>query len=109
MTSGFACSMTMTSVLFSVFRRHDLLLGGFQRALVLRFLTHALYRSHDVSLLGKKGVAEVRCPLNIVGQPFDDVREPGHRLNAWVPRLLRGRIGEGLALEPEFFVSHCWS
>jgi len=43
------------------------LLSGFQSALVLSFLSHPLHRIHNVALLGKKGIAEISGPLNVVG------------------------------------------
>jgi len=55
-------------------RRHDLLFGGLQRALVLRLPTHALDRRHHVSLLREKGVAEIRRPLNVVRQTLNKIR-----------------------------------
>jgi len=75
------------------------LLSGFQSALVLSFLSHPLHRIHNVALLGKKGVAKVRRPLNIVRKPFHNIRQRCHGLNTWIPGLLRYGIGQRLVFE----------
>jgi hypothetical protein len=75
------------------------LLARFQSALVLGFLSHSLHRIHNVALLGKKGVAKARRPLNIVREPFHNIRQSCHGLNTGIPRLLRYGIGERLVLK----------
>jgi len=42
-----------------------LLLAGFQVSSVLRLLAHSLDCIHHIALLGKEGIPEVRCPLDV--------------------------------------------
>ena len=56
------------------FRLHHLLAGGFQRALAFRLLAHALDGIHHIRLLCEKRVAEIRRPLDVVGQALHDIR-----------------------------------
>jgi hypothetical protein len=50
-----------------------LLLGSFQLAFVLRLLAHALHRVHHIGLLSKECIAQIGGPLNVIGQPFNNV------------------------------------
>src|SRR5215469_1531238 len=76
-----------------------LLLIRFQSAFCRGLLAHPLHRVHDVLLLCEECVAEIRRPLNVVRQAFDEVRHGGHRLNAGVPGLLLHGICQRLVLE----------
>ena len=75
------------------------LLVGLQGALILGDLSHTLYSFHNVALLGKKSVAKVRRPLNIVREPFHNIRQGCHGLNTWIPGLLRYGIGQRLVFK----------
>ena len=74
-------------------RLHFLLLGRLQIAFVFSLSPHALHGSHHIALLREKSISQVSGPLNIVGEPFRDVRNSCKRLNAWVPRLFGYRVG----------------
>jgi len=87
------------ALVFDHLRIYFLLLTRFQITFVLSFLTHALYGIHYIGLLRQKCVAEVSGPLDVVCQSFDDVRQPSHGLNAWIPRLLSNGICEGFVLQ----------
>jgi hypothetical protein len=76
-----------------------LLFVRFQIASVLGLLTHALNCVHDVALLRKKCVSKIRGPLDIVCKTVHHIRQSGQCLDAWVPRLLCHRIGQGLVLQ----------
>ena len=54
---------------------------------------------HNVGLLGKKCVAQVGGPLDVVGEPLYDIGEGGESLNAWVLRLLGDCVGESFVLQ----------
>jgi len=87
-----------------LFRLHDfcfhfLLLGGFQVAGILRFLAHALNSIHHVALLGQKCIAEIRGPLDIIGEALHYIRKGCQALYTWIPRLFRDRIHECLILQ----------
>jgi hypothetical protein len=45
-----------------------------QGAFVLRRPAHALNGIHNVALLCKEGIAEIRCPLNVISEQFHDFR-----------------------------------
>jgi hypothetical protein len=74
-------------------RLHLLLFGRLQIALLLGLLPHALHGRHHITLLREKGIPQVSRPLDIVGEPFRDVRNSRKRLNAWVPRLFGHCVG----------------
>jgi hypothetical protein len=84
---------------FDDFCFYLLLLAGFQISFVLCFLAHSLDGVHDVRLLREKCVAEVGCPLDIVGEPLDDIGQGGESLNTWVPRLLGDGVGKSFVLQ----------
>jgi hypothetical protein len=46
-----------------------------ERSFCLRFCPHALHCLHHVSLLGQKGVAELRDPTGILGQIGEHIGE----------------------------------
>jgi hypothetical protein len=75
-----------------------------ERPFIFRLCTHSLHGIHYILLLGEKCVAEIGRPLNVLGKPFDHVRKRSHRLNAWVPRLLRNRVVQFLLVLSEFRV-----
>jgi len=77
----------------------DLLFVRFQGALVLGLLPHPLDGVHDVALVVEKCVAQLRRPLDVVGEPFHHVGNGRHRLDRRVPGLLGNRVGQGLVLE----------
>jgi hypothetical protein len=52
---------------------HFLLFIGFQIAFILSLFAHALHRIHDIALLRQESVAQVRGPLNVICQAFDDI------------------------------------
>ena len=99
MTSGFWDSITMTSVFSTT------LVSTFCCSLVssapfpFAFLRIRWTAVHHLALLREESVAELRGPLDVVGEPFDDFGERGHRLDAGIPRLLRDRVGQCLVLE----------
>jgi hypothetical protein len=76
---------------------------GLQSSLVLRLVAHSLNSIHHVGLLGQKRIAQIGCPLNVVGEPFGYVSEPRHRLNTGVPGLLGGGISQRLVLQVGVF------
>src|SRR4029077_16853836 len=84
---------------FHDLRLYDLLLVGFQVALLLCLLAHPLHRVHHVLLLRQECIAQVRRPLNVIGQALDQVGQTGHRRDAGVPGLLGDGGGEGLILQ----------
>src|SRR5688572_5490447 len=78
---------------------HRLLRGRRQRPFLLRFVAHSLDGVHHVVLLSEKGVAEVRGPLDIVGEALDEIRQPRHGLNTGIPGLLRHGVDQGFVLQ----------
>jgi len=74
-------------------RLHLLLLGRLQIPFVFGLSPHALHGRHHIALLREKSIPQVCGPLNIVGEPFCDVRNSRKRLNAWVPRLFGHCLG----------------
>jgi hypothetical protein len=79
---------------------HLLLLARFQITGVLRLLAHALHSIHQIALLRQESVAQIGGPLDVVCQALDYIGQSGHRLDTWIPGLLRDGIGECLILEP---------
>jgi hypothetical protein len=77
-----------------------LLLGRFQIAGVLCLLAHALHGIHHIALLRQKRVAQVRGPLNVFCQTLYYFGQRSQRLNAWIPGLFHGGIGECFILQP---------
>jgi hypothetical protein len=69
------------------------------QSLVLGLLPHALDGIHNVALLRQEGVAEIGGPLNVVAQAFHHIGEGGHSLDAWIPRLFRDGIRQGLVFQ----------
>jgi hypothetical protein len=84
-------------------RFNFLLSAGLQRAGALRLAPHALDCGHHISLLRQKSVAEIRRPLNVFCQLFDDIRKRSQSLNARIPRLLRYGISERLVFKARVF------
>ena len=86
------------ALVFDDFGFHLLLLGGFQIALFLGLLAHALHGIHHIALLRQECVAQVGGPLNVVGEALDYIGQSRQGLDAWVPGLLRYGISESLVL-----------
>jgi hypothetical protein len=80
------------------------LLIRLQSAGPLSLLTHALDSVHHIALLREKSVTEVGGPLNVIGEAFHHIRKRRHRLNAWIPGLLRDGSDERLILQARVFL-----
>jgi hypothetical protein len=76
-----------------------LLFSGFEIAIVLCFLAHALHSIHQICLLSQKSIAEIGRPLDIVRQTFNDLGQSGQGLHAWIPGLLCGCICQCLVFQ----------
>ena len=77
---------------------HFLLVGGRQLAGRFRFHPHPLNGVHFSRLVGQEGVSKARRPGDILVQAFQNVGENHQRLNAGVPILSLGGLGELRAL-----------
>jgi hypothetical protein len=67
-----------------------------ERATLLSSLAHALDRLHDTVLLRQDSISEIRCPIDVLVQALQNVRNHYQRLDAGIPRLLRSRARERL-------------
>ena len=79
---------------------HLLLLSRFQIPSVLGLFAHTLHGVHHIVFLGKERIAQIRGPLNVVGQPLYQIGERRHGLDTRIPGLLRDSIGKRLVLQP---------
>jgi hypothetical protein len=75
------------------------LLCGFQIPLLLGLRPHALHSIHDIGLLGQNNIAKVRRPLDVIREPFDDIRKGSHSLNGGIPVLFLHCVRESLVLQ----------
>ncbi|MNR05426.1 hypothetical protein D3C85_1214580 [compost metagenome] len=80
-------------------RHHLLLLGGLQRAGLLRLHAQALHRVHHVIGLGEKGIAHRVYPLRLAAHHVHHGWERDERLHARVPLLVGHRLGRRVAGE----------
>jgi hypothetical protein len=76
-----------------------LLLGCFQRPLIVSFLAHTLNGVHNIALLRQEGVAEISRPLDVISQPLYHGGQSGQGLDARIPGLFRHCIGKFLILQ----------
>lgn len=72
---------------FDLLGLNFLLITVLQVSGILCFYPHALDCIHNVALLGKESVAEVRGPLDVLGQLLHDIGQRRHCLNAGIPIL----------------------
>jgi hypothetical protein len=86
-----------------------LLLGGFQTALILGLLAHALHRIHDIALLCQERVAQIASPPNVVCQPLYHIGQRGYCLDAGIHDCFATASASALSLRFLFFSSHRWS
>ena len=80
-----------------------LLLGRFQRALLLGLAAHPLHGIHHIAFLRQERVTQIRSPLDVVGEPLHDVGQSRQSLHAWIPRLLRDGVGKRFILQSRIF------
>src|SRR5579863_1480457 len=77
-----------------VLRGDGLLRCRMERPSRLSCSPHVLHRLHHVRLLGKKGVAKLRSPPDILAQPGEHIRESDQPLDAGIPILFFGLVHE---------------
>lgn len=84
----------------AIVARDDLLLRRRgQLTGLLRSDTQALDRVHHVALLGQERISEICGPGYVLREALHQVRKNHQGLNAWIPILLRGGLGQSGAGE----------